>query len=1268
MPIQAANPTDANLGTDSNTTVQAAAAVTTGVAGAGQTGIAGISESQYRQYIESKKEKSEPKSEPRNMFEVIQREIAKQEAEDQGGSSSVQVPAKYSNNVPEDRIITPEGGIAPTKALENIIQVETTGKTTSGEEITIVAPLSKFNQEVKEQILTPELVKYYNTTQIQAANSKDLAPLDQPYNPYSHGTTREIPVSERPGVQETIYKVYDDTGKKVTIPKTAEQTYQEEQYTTTLDRMVPEVMGFKIIDLNDVQTFVDTYVKDPVGRFDPVFPYLNTEIVKIAQPGLDFTTSDLTTPGERIEQFNKYDNSGDERAITSAKTSAELALTFIPIGGGIFGGTIVRGGEILIEKLASTIVGKAITNTAKTSGFHLLKSTVATGGQLAGFGTLASIGGETPISEKTSETSSTLKDFSTNLISNSKSIPELVASHSISAGAGIIGGTMDMVGGLSSAIKGIGVLTKQILSGGGVNTGNTLATGFQNMVSGLKTWISDIPKNPSYAIGEMVGFSWAYTKIGKTVPKTIETVGKTTGVIDTRIVDTGNIVASQNPLLSAAIDSGAVSSGGMLRLDTTPRVSLQGTHIQLFDNVGSKITVKTDSGTKIASIGSTNPLSKAGEMDIQRLQPEYQTYAQQKGVPFTYGTASTKSGAGTVLGLLDQTPNYITSVSKSFALNSLLPIQYTPRGGTVLKYNMADPVTIQGKSTSSAISYQPGMMSKYYEIATGKPFDTNIFSTINGNREGFTPTITPKRASAAEMWRAQYEREHAWTTPTGTNPVFEKTSFGGYTSNGMKIRQLGSEKSFSQTLAENRAANLKIIKNPAVRTPTKELNLRKAQADVIELYGRDIAFRLSETVGKPRNVADITAHGSTHVETVEKIAQTLKGKQPATYNKISEQEIYYASILHDAAKNTAYESVPGGHGEMVGSVIRSQSSLDARKYMNQEAIREFNAILGPDGVARYNAFLEGWEKFTPKQKINVANAISQHTTNLKGAIGQTHRITSNKLGRLISDADRIDLRRFSENPDNFIPNRSKMFAPRSVVESTIHDVFGTSAARTQINQRTKNPVPSPSSKTSNKNTYTPKTEPRPYPGYEYIKKPGSTPSLYIPSGTAYRDTYTAKTETRPYSGSEYNKKSEYNPSVYPSSSSYKGTYTPKTETGPYSGSEYNKKSEYNPSIYSSRSSYNPPKTQPRQYVGTEKINPPYIPTKKKRDDEYNDLKLRYKPLRRETLHHLSIIDPAEAINIGSFTGSRKRPERIINTKDILFEVSGNLRTTKPRKR
>ncbi len=352
MPIQAATESDTKLSTDSDTTVQAAAAVTTGVASGGQTGIAGITPAQYEKYLEEKEKRSTPTqsqtSEPKNMAEVIQQKLDQQEAEESNPSSPVTVPAKYSNTPSDDTIVTSEGGRAPASSLENIIQVETTGKTTSGEEVTIIAPLSKFNQSVQDQILTPEFVKDYNAAQIEAANKDDPVPLDMSYNPYSHGTTREIPISERPGVQETIYKIYDETGKNVNIPQTQEQIYQEEQYNKAIEGM----------GLTNVDTFVDTYVKDPVGRFDPVFP--NTG-VKTAQPNLDVTTS-----GERIDQWKTYEgeNATTDRAISSVKAPVELGLSFLPsFGEGVIGGAVIRAGGAVIGKLASSgKVGATIAN------------------------------------------------------------------------------------------------------------------------------------------------------------------------------------------------------------------------------------------------------------------------------------------------------------------------------------------------------------------------------------------------------------------------------------------------------------------------------------------------------------------------------------------------------------------------------------------------------------------------------------------------------------------------------------------------------------------------------------------------------------------------------------------------------------------------------------------------------------------------------------------------------------------------------------------
>ena len=918
--------------------------------------------------------------------------------------------------------------------------------------------------------------------------------------------------------------------------------------------------------VNSIGQTGETMFFNPKGEFDPYMKPTETGniIGDLAFAGFEgaanvFTLGGFTTVknAQRLYEYEQAEGTGLDRAMS------QITVGSLVVGGGALAGVGGRTGAI---------IGKVMSSGAKA------------GATLSGFGTLASVGGETDLSKETSKISTDLRQKSTDKLVSADTVPDIVSAYALGLGSGLIGGMVDMVGGLSSAGAGISKIGGLLFSGNFAETKSTLGTGFDNSMSGFSNYIEQIPTNPAYSIGELIGFSTAYGKVSKTIPKVTTAVGKQTGIIDARIVDTGNIVASENPLLSAAIDAGAVDSGGMLRLDTTSRVSITPSGIKVADNVGTKFTVKTTSGKKIATGGTPNPLTKTGDLDIQRLQPEYQTYGQSEGIPFTYGTASAKSGAGTVLGLLDQTPDYLSSSAKSALINAILPIQISPKGGRVIKYDMSDAVSVGGKKTTSSIPYESGMMSDYYSTTSGKPFDTTKLSDIISDRQGFTPTITPKRASSKNEWRGQSEREHAWTTPDTSNPAFDVTSFGGYTSTGRKITNLGSDKSIFATLRENRAANIDTIKNPAVRksVANRELNLKNAPKSVIDFYGRDAAFRLAEIVGKPSGMLDITAHGSKHVENVEKIAQSLKEKQP-TYSKITKDEVYYASILHDVTKNTAHESVPGGHGEMVGSLIRSGSPLDARKYLKPEAVNEFNSILGVEGTKRYDAFLQGWDALPKTQKLNIADAITQHTTNLKGPLGQTHRVTANKLGKLISDADRVDLRRFSPNPADFTPKRSKTFASRKIIKETMNDVFGdtqndipdfTSTSRSNfasISQAKKaQPV-----KALDKYSYKP-TKTTPNLGFVYEKN-GSTNKNYLPVDDSYRENkyaeqpspYTENLDTKNY---DLTGDSDYRQSYADTQPSYSDvsdytSITPYMSTNPgYTSQIYGGSSAYRSSL------------------------------------------------------------------------------------------------------
>jgi hypothetical protein len=178
---------------------------------------------------------------------------------------------------------------------------------------------------------------------------------------------------------------------------------------------------------------------------------------------------------------------------------------------------------------------------------------------------------------------------------------------------------------------------------------------------------------------------------------------------------------------------------------------------------------------------------------------------------------------------------------------------------------------------------------------------------------------------------------------------------------------------------------------------------------------------------------------------------------------------------------------------------------------------------------------------------------------------------------------------------------------------------------------------------------------------------------YAPSSSLQKNygRYSIKRK-EPQSSSEYNaanKKpqtykpaaSPYTPPATPSSTGKSPTYTPpayQTFNSPYSSQTIAKTT--------------PKSTLPNQPILKSYTAPSYkLPAvtqpKRKKDDLDDDLFKRYKPLRREVLHHLSIIDPAEAINAGSFTGSRKRPERIINTKNLIYEISSTSRTKRSRR-
>ena len=904
---------------------------------------------------------------------------------------------------------------------------------------------------------------------------------------------------------------------------------------------------------------------------------------------------------------------------------------------------------------ATTKIGGRVIHVAAQAAPKVAGSAGRTIGGIFGFGSLASVGGETEFSKITSEWSENIRQRSSQIIGGAKTPAGKVAATLAAVPLGAAGGLIEGVGTIPSAFLGAGKLASSILNP--VGAANTFLGGADSSVRGFMQWVDDSKANPAYAIGETIGFSGAYKGATGAIGKGIQLTGKYTGIIDTRIIDTGNLVSPQNPLLSASINAGATPESGFIRIDSAPRAVFQGTHIRVLDNVGTRVNIETPSGKPIVSLGKSNPLTAEGELDLQRSQSEYPLYANQKGLPFIYGTASLNK-AGTFEGFLDS--KYQANKPLNAILSSLLPIEVNPKAGRITTYNPSDSVEVSGVETVSKAPYQPGKMTEYYTGFTGlRGIDTSQFKGTLKSRKGFTPLPTPKQSASGDniggsYWLIESEREHAWTTPDLTNPRF-KNSFGGYTASGIKILKLGSSDTLATTLKNNFLANINQVRNPAARvryqnkitqhshvvgTQKPAINIRNAQRDVINFYGRDVAFRLSEFVGKPQRL-DFTNHGSQHVENVASLAQMLKQNQPKRYRSVTDKEIYFAGILHDAAKNTDYESVPGGHGEMVGSVIRSGASLDARSYLRKEAVAEFESILGKKGTADYNKFLKEWDSLTPKQKRNVANAISQHTTNLKS---QTHRITANKLGRLISDADRIELRRYAANPEQFKLARSAIFASPDIISKVSSEFYGSAPELRESRRATGKAQPK-----SRESSYTSYTHSKPGRGYEYAF-PGTLGGVKLLSPVNYN---------------------------YKQNGLGGGILTPYTTTSsyspgrPYTGNNRGYSRGYTGIGYSAAR-----RTTGTPYKGNTLREDPFKEIRRRRDDEKNrDKSATYNRIRIGTRRHLGIADPLEVLGMGSMTKRSGKTLERVTLKDELtwskrpvYEFDGGYSTRKPKGR
>jgi hypothetical protein len=318
--------------------------------------------------------------------------------------------------------------------------------------------------------------------------------------------------------------------------------------------------------------------------------------------------------------------------------------------------------------------------------------------------------------------------------------------------------------------------------------------------------------------------------------------------------------------------------------------------------------------------------------------------------------------------------------------------------------------------------------------------------------------------------------------------------------------------------------------------------------------------------------------------------------------------------------------VPGGHGEMAGSIILRGSSLDARKYLKPEAVPEFEKILGKAGTERYNTFLDEFGKLTPKERIRIAAAVTHHTTNLKGIKGQSHRITESKLGQLLSDADRIELRRFSSNPETFKPKQRLMFSTEKAQRNAASIVYGDSP-KIAKSERLFN----------NRDFKQPKPE-----RYPYGKGRTNPVKAYAPAPRGLSVGGVVSFEPSkpvPYSLTE--SKSDYGFGKQPNNG--KG----------YGGSPNNYSFKGAGKNYSSVS----------KALALADLE--FTPKKKK--DEKKELDFgTFRAIKTQRIDHFGIYDPLEFLGKGSMT-KRSRPE-LTNFKRTIYEVDGGYQTRKPKGR
>lgn len=185
-----------------------------------------------------------------------------------------------------------------------------------------------------------------------------------------------------------------------------------------------------------------------------------------------------------------------------------------------------------------------------------------------------------------------------------------------------------------------------------------------------------------------------------------------------------------------------------------------------------------------------------------------------------------------------------------------------------------------------------------------------------------------------------------------------------------------------------------------------------------------------------------TRHGKQHVTNVEDVGLRLIKLDPK-YAKADPAVVSIAARLHDTLRTLDYDSITrGSHGETMrrmmqhGELKTSKEYLATLKKADAESLEA--AWADNAGIKLWDETVTSYRGMSPKQQKKVRDAVGLHTAAKSNVRTSILMPTEAKI---IADADRIELARFSNKAD-WLPRQRKMFTSVDVQKQILIDKYG----------------------------------------------------------------------------------------------------------------------------------------------------------------------------------------------------------------------------------